>query len=310
MTQTTPPQIALVTYPGAQMSAVLGLADLLQIANDQSRVLGGDVVEVVQVDIGKLPDSPFAALVLPPSLQGVRGAGELATHLWLRRQQLGGALLCSVCAGAFWLGHAGVLNGRPATTHWALEDEFRATFPQVLLSCEALLVDDNDVVTAGGVMAWVDLGLFLVRKWLGAQVVSNTARHLLVDTGGRQQSNYRSFRPILNHGDKVILKLQLWLEGHAQAEVIQTDLAQRAGLSQRSFLRRFKQATGLTPISYLQNLRVEKARGLLERTALPVAEIGWQVGYRDASAFSRVFKQITGLSAGEYRRRFGLSMGA
>ncbi len=134
---------------------------------------------------------------------------------------------------------------------------------------------------------------------------SAAARHLLVDPSGREQRNYRSFRPILTHGDDAILKVQHWLESNIGEQIGVKHLAKYAGVSERTFLRRFKLATNQTPNSYVQNLRVEKARGLLERTKKTISEIGWMVGYQDNSAFSRVFKTTTGLNAGEYRKRFG-----
>ncbi len=303
------PSIAILVYPGVQMSAVLGLGDLFLIANRSSRRQGGGQLTVTQVTPQMIQDPPtgrFAAVVLPPSLERARGGDEGAVHDWLRRQHRAGALMCSVCAGAFWLGHSGLLKGRPVTTHWALEEEFRTAFPDSQLNAEHLLVDDHDIVTAGGLMAWLDMGLFLVKRWLGPQVVSETARQLLVDPSGREQRNYRSFRPSLTHGDAAILALQHWLEGNADSEVTVKSMARRAGLSGRTFLRRFKAATGFTPNAYLQNLRIEKARGLLERTRIPVGEIGWRVGYLDPSAFSRVFRATTGLTAGDYRNRFGV----
>ncbi|PCI03375.1 MAG: AraC family transcriptional regulator [Hyphomicrobiales bacterium] len=300
--------IAIIAYRDVQMSAVLGLADLFTIANRHSLKLGGGRLDVTQVDETMMLEATasFDAIILLPSLGGSRGEGETAIHNWLREQHAGGALMCSVCAGAFWLGHSGLLKGRPATTHWVLEEEFRSCFPDTQLSAEHLLIDDNDIVTAGGLMAWLDLGLFIVNRWLGPQVVSQTARHLLIDPSGREQRNYRSFMPPLNHGDRAILTLQHWLEGHTDSEITVTGMAERTKLSSRTFLRRFKKATGYTPNSYVQNLRIEKARGLLERTRIPVSEIGWNVGYQDASAFSRVFRATTGLTAGEYRNRFGV----
>ena len=309
----TQASIAIFAYPGVQMSAVLGLADLFAIANRAADQLGdqagGIGLMVTQVTPQTMDDPDlglFEAVVLPPSLERSRVAAEAAIHAWLRKQHDGGALMCSVCAGAFWLGHSGLLKGRPATTHWALEEEFRETFPDIQVNAEHLLIDDNDIVTAGGLMAWLDLGLFIVNRWLGPQVVSQTARQLLIDPGGREQRNYRSFRPPLTHGDRAILSLQHWMEGHVDRQITVKDLAARALLSDRTFLRRFKAATGSTPSAYMQNLRIEKARGLLERTRIPVSEIGWNVGYQDSSAFSRVFRATTGLTAGEYRNRFGL----
>lgn len=309
---TTPqrqPSVAILAYPGVQMSAVLGLGDLFLIANRSSRRQGGGQLAVTQVT-PQMMQGPatdrFAAVILPPSLEQARGQDEEVVHDWLRRQHGFGALMCSVCPGAFWLGHSGLLKGRPVTTHWALEEEFRAAFPDTQLNAEHLLVDDHDIVTAGGLMAWLDMGLFLVKRWLGPQVVSETARQLLVDPSGREQRNYRSFRPSLSHGDAAILALQHWLEGNVGDEITVKLMARRTGLSGRTFLRRFKAATGLTPNAYLQSLRVEKARGLLERTRIPVGEIGWRVGYLDPSAFSRVFRATTGLTAGDYRNRFGV----
>lgn len=301
--------IAIVTYPGAQQSAVLGLCDLFSIANRYSQKHSGNQLSVEQISLQAISDKKsetLAAIILPPSLEHSRDNEEKSIYAWLRSQHSAGAVICSICAGAFWLGHAGLLKGRPATTHWALEDEFRTTFADVNVNTEQLLIDDNDIVTAGGLMAWVDLGLFLVNKWLGPQIVSDTARHLLVDPSGREQRNYRSFRPSLTHGDSAILSLQHWLEANAEMEITVKEMAERVFISDRTFLRRFKAATGMTPLTYLQNLRVEKARGLLERTQIPVNQIGWNVGYLDPSAFSRIFRVITGLTASDYRKRFGV----
>ncbi len=304
------PSIAIIAYPGVQMSAVLGLEDLFMIANRNVRQHGSRQLAVRQVSRQEMSQpvlTTFDALILPPSLEQSRGENHKAIHTWLRAQHAAGALMCSVCAGAFRLGHAGLLQGRAITTHWDLEAEFRDTFPLTRVDAEHLLIDDNDIVTAGGLMAWLNLGFFLVNRWLGPQVVSHTARHLLVDPSGREQRNYRSFIPRLTHGEPAILALQHWLEAHAENDITVETMAARTHLSSRTFLRRFKAATGFTPNVYLQNLRIEKARGLLERTRMPVSEISWKVGYQDASAFSRLFRATTGLTAGEYRNRFGIS---
>ncbi|WP_323785206.1 GlxA family transcriptional regulator [Thalassovita sp.] len=293
--------VALVDYPGAQAAALYGLGDLFKVANHYATGQG----RVDAVPLRSPGTQLFDVVIFPPSMDGARGEADHPLTQWVADQHQRGARVCSVCAGAFWLGHAGLLTGRPATTHWALEEEFRTAFPQVRLIPELILVDDHDVVTAGGLMAWLDLGLFLVGLWGGPHLVSQVARHLLVDPSGREQRNYRSFRPRRQHGDAAILQVQTWLEAQSGETVTVEDMAARAQLSDRTFLRRFQTATGLSPSVYLQQVRVEKARGLLERSRLPVSQIGWQVGYGDPSAFARVFKAITGLSAGEYRRRFG-----
>ncbi|MCZ4289045.1 GlxA family transcriptional regulator [Hoeflea alexandrii] len=300
--------LAIIAYDGVQEAAVLGLADLLDTANAISRRQNGVAINVDTVRPDALPpaSTTYDAVILPPNRSGARGAGDRGLHSWIRERHGAGTLTASVCAGLFWLGHAGLLASRPVTTHWALEGEVRATFPHADLQPEHLLIDDNDIVTAGGMMAWVDLGLFFVERWQGVDVLTATARHLLIDPGKREQRNYRSFRPNLNHGDAAVLALQLWMEGHVQDDLSVDALSARTRLSGRTFLRRFKAATGLSPNAYVQALRIEKARGLLERTRDPVSAVGWAVGYQDISAFGRVFRSITGLSAIEYRRRFSV----
>jgi transcriptional regulator GlxA family with amidase domain len=300
--------LAIVAYEGVQEAAVLGLADLLDTANRISRPQNGVIVGVHLIRASEWPPKPvsYDAIILPPNRSGARGQDDVELHAWIRRQHGAGGLTASVCAGLFWLGHAGLLASRPVTTHWALEEEFRSAFPEADLQPEHLLIDDNDIVTAGGMMAWMDLGLFFVERWQGTDVLTATARHLLVDPGRREQRNYRSFRPNLNHGDDAILGLQLWMESNFQDDLGADALSRRAGLSGRTFLRRFRAATGSSPHAYVQALRVEKARGLLERTRDPVNAVSWAVGYRDVSAFGRVFRSVTGLSAAGYRQRFSV----
>ncbi len=297
--------IALVAYEGVQMSAVLGIGDLLDVANRFALATGGKQIGYAIVRVADLPStSQFDAVVLPPNLNGKRGQSDKLLHAWLTGQHRDGATICSACAGAFWLGYAGVLDGRPVTTHWALEDEFRAAFPDAMLHPEHLLIDDHDIVTAGGVMAWVDLGLYLIKRWFGPDIVSQTCRQMLIDPQGREQRNYRSFRPKLNHADDAIRAVQRWMEKNVASDLCVTTLAREASLSGRTLQRRFTEATGLPISKYVQELRIEKARGLLERTARPISEICWAVGYEDASAFSRLFKSISGVSAKDYRKRF------
>ncbi|WP_096868928.1 GlxA family transcriptional regulator [Phaeobacter piscinae] len=299
------PKVAIVAYSGAQQSALHGLREMFDVANslvdeDNGPQIAHQILTPPEFEHRRDVD----AIILPPNLTGKRGGDDQALHRWIAHQHGEGTIICSACAGSFWLGHAGILEGRPATTHWALEAEFRSQFPKVRLSPEHILVDDNDIVTVGGVMAWVDLGIHLIGRWLGAVVVSRTCRQMLIDPAGREQRNYRSFRPNMAHKDQTIRTLQIWMEGNVEADLSVGGLAHRASLSERSLHRKFLHSTNLSVNRYVQELRVEKARGLLELTALTVSEICWQVGYQDVSAFNRLFKSISGLSPGEYRQRF------
>lgn len=200
-----------------------------------------------------------------------------------------------------------MLAGRNVTTHWLYANDFRARFPEARLDTDRLVIDEGDIVTAGGAMAWTDLGLRLVDRYLGASVMLDTARLLLIDPPGREQCYYSAFAPNLKHGDSAILKVQHWLHATDNREIILTELAELAGLEERTLLRRFKKATGMTTGEYLQRMRVGRAKELLQTTKLPFDRIAWDVGYGDASAFRKVFQKIVGLPPSEYRQRFSIT---
>lgn len=251
-------------------------------------------------------DSWPDVVILPPSL-GDPPAAETAGDLvdWLRRGHGAGTTLASVCAGGFLLAETGLLDGRPATTHWICAEPFAARFPRVRLDTERLLIDDGDIITAGGLMAWTDLGLHLLRRYWGQAVMIETARFLVIDPPGREQRYYSAFSPRRDHGDGAVLKVQRWLDTHGTRAVSVGALAARAGLDERTFLRRFSAATGLRPVEYCQHLRIGRGRELLERTNMTIDEISWESGYGDPASFRKLFLRLTGLTPGSYRRRFG-----
>lgn len=308
-----PLTVAILAYAGAQAAAVHGLFDLLGTAN--SLAVGIDPnqrpleVLVLSAEDGRPTASQthLAALILPPCLSpDLATLQDVGLKAWITARHAEGTLVCSVFAGAFLLAETGLLDGRPATTHWGLKDAFSARFPGVLLDTDRLIIDDGDILTAGGLMAWVDLGLKLIHRFLGTTILLATARHFLVDPGGREQRFYTTFAPSLAHGDNAILRVQHWLQKQGGAAVGLPEMADRAHLSERTFLRRFQKATGFTPTDYLQHLRVGKARDLLEQSDRSQDEIAWEVGYRDTGAFRKVFVRIMGLTPGEYRRRFSV----
>ncbi len=301
-------RIAVVEYAGAQKAAALGLIDLLATANRLHRPSRARALELVRVEEAGLrePVAPFTALILPPSLREQPPA-EVSDDLarWLNARHAEGTTLCSICVGTFVLAELGLLDGRPATTHWALREVFMERFPRVELDVDRLIVDDGDVITGGGLMAWIDLGLRLVGRYLGPSTVLTTSRYFLVDPGGREQRFYRTFAPVLTHGDAPILKVQRWLQRNYAAAVTVPSMAARAGLAQRTFMRRFQRATGLKTREYMQHLRIDQARELLGLTSKSLQEVAWEVGYEDPGAFRAVFVGLVGLSPAEYRRRLG-----
>ena len=316
-------EIGIVLYPGVQMAAVLGLTDLFGVADllarkkrhDQNTPLlrvshwgreGRAETPVRVFDTAPGGEGAPTVLILPPALGDPISRETAALYGdWLRESHGAGITLASVCAGALLLGESGVLATREVTTHWTYGDLLRERFPDVArVDTDRLVIDDGDIITAGGVMAWTDLGLKMVDRFLGPTVMIETARHLLVDPPGREQRYYSTFSPKLTHGDAAVLKVQHWLQATGAQETSLAALAERAGLEERTFLRRFQKATGLTTTEYVQRLRVGKAQELLQFSTSPIDRIAWKVGYADTGAFRKVFARIVGLTPNEFRRRF------
>lgn len=320
-------ELGIVLYPGVQMATVFGLTDLFGIAarfdgaaDDPDRPplrfshwQLGEAGQPAKRVHDSHPDACCtpSVLILPPSLEEPISTEVARPYRdWLCQQHQSGVRLASICAGAFLLGETGLLAGRTATTHWLYVEQFMARFPDVHLDADQLIIDGDDVITAGGLMAWTDLGLRLVDRYLGAKAMIDTAQMLVIDPPGRQQRYYSAFSPRLNHGDSAILAVQQWLQETAGEEVALAELARRAGLEERTFLRRFRKATGMTTTDYWQRLRVTRARELLQTGRLPIERIAWEVGYADPGAFRKVFTRVVGLTPGAYRRRFGMEPGA
>lgn len=311
-------EIGLILYPGVQMAAVLGMTDLLGTANgviaarrlNAARRLrishwqDGARVHDTEPEAETIP----AVLIVPPAFgQPIAREDALPHAKWLRERHAAGAALGSICTGAFVLAETGLLDGRTVTTHWTFDQPMRERFPHVRLDLDRMVVEDGDIITGGGAMSWVDVGLKLVDRFLGPDVMVDTARTLLVDPPHREQRFYSGFAPSLTHGDAAVLKVQHWLQATGAKDVDLPRLAAEAGLEGRTFLRRFKKATGLTTTDYIQRLRMTKARELLQFGTLTIDQIAWDVGYGDTSAFRKVFAKITGLSPAAYRKRFRMA---
>jgi transcriptional regulator GlxA family with amidase domain len=311
-------EVGILLYRGCQSAMVHGITDMLATASDFSVARGGRALRLSHWSpdeagtFGRSFDTHQGAvgladiIVAPGRLSGPVTPEEAVPFArWLRLQHARGAVLASNCGGAFLLAEAGLLRGRSVTTHWMFADLLQSRFPELKVEPEKILIDDGDIITAGGLMAWTDLAMRLIGRLLGPTVMVETSRFFLVDASGREQRHYGSFSPRLTHGDEAILKVQHWLQAIGARAIGVADMAREAGLEERTFLRRFKAATGTKPTEYAQCVRTEKARELLQFTRRPVDQIAWSVGYQDATAFRRVFSRLVGLSPGDYRRRFG-----
>jgi len=223
---------------------------------------------------------------------------------WIRRQYDQGAHVASICTGVFLLAETGLLDGKSATLHWGYTQMFSRRYPRVQLQSDKMILDQGRLYCSAGTNAGLDLSLYLVEKFCGRRAALESAKTMVLDLGRKSQMPYSRFLISIEHGDPTILKAQKWLEQHLTEPINYDRLAVKYGMSRRSIERRFKRATGVTPLGYVQQLRVEKAKRLLEEGNQTFSEITYEVGYEDISFFRKLFIRSTGLRPKEYQQRF------
>ena len=226
---------------------------------------------------------------------------------WVRRKYKEGATLYSACSGAVMLAETGLLDGCEATSHWGYQDLFREHYPQVHFRPEPNLVfadPQGRIVTAGGTTSWHDLAIHIISRHCSPGEALRIAKVYLLKWHGEGQLPYATLVRRLPHADSVVRGCEEWLAGHFKESAAVRRVVEKANIPERTLKRRFKMATGATLIDYLQNLRIEEAKRLLESGHMPVEEISVIVSYEDASFFRRLFKRRTGLTPSEYRRMF------
>ena len=223
---------------------------------------------------------------------------------WLKDRYHRGAKIASICTGAFLLAETGLLDGKTATTHWGYAEQFQKRYPRVKLISERLITDEGDLFCSGGYNAGVDLSLYLVEKYCGHDVALQSSKSMLADIGRTTQAPYAIFQYQKDHNDSRILAVQDWIEDNFAQNFNYNELASKNGMSRRTFERRFKTATGDTPLVYQQRIRVEAAKRMLENGDHSFDEITYRVGYEDSSSFRKVFSKQTGLRPIEYQKKF------
>ncbi|OIN46612.1 transcriptional regulator [Pseudomonas azotoformans] len=254
------------------------------------------LAQIVQTDLVLIPGFLFTLKEALPTFP--------AYAPWLREQHARGAVLASMCTAAFLLAESGVLQGLRATTHWAFAELFRRRYTDVSLDDAQLLCEENRVITSGGASAAMDLMLHLIRRFGSPELAHTCGRYLLIDNVRSEQSVYAMWSLPKSHGDAEILRVQHWLEQHFAEPVVIDEVARQFSFGVRNFKRRFKEATGFTPIAYLQTLRLERAKQMLESTRMTLESITYAVGYEDSNSFRRLFLQRVGVLPAAYRKKF------
>jgi transcriptional regulator GlxA family with amidase domain len=256
-------------------------------------------------------DNPRADIVVLPELwlgPDEHLGGRYAKLLeWIRVRYSAGSHVYSACSGALMLAETGLLDGRDATSHWGYQDLFRRRYPQVQFRPEPNLCFSDPagrIVTAGGTTSWHDLALHIIGRHASPGEALRIAKVYLLKWHDEGQLPYAPLIRPQPHSDAAVRTCEAWLAEHYRQPGAVARVVRHARMPERTLKRRFKLATGLTLIDYLQNLRIEEAKRLLETTDRAADEISAEVGYEDSSFFRRIFKRRTGLGPREYRRMF------
>jgi transcriptional regulator GlxA family with amidase domain len=330
--ESAPVQVLIVAVAETAGSALYGMLDVLLAAGNIWQTLVGtgsaqtpfkvrivaDTLEPFTCGNGipvapdcTVDDDPQAEIVILPELwlgpdEDLRGRYPGLMD-WLRRRYRQGSTLYSACSGAVMLAETGLLDGCEATSHWGYQDLFRTCYPKIRFRPEPNMVFADAagrIVTAGGTTSWHDLALHIISRHRSPGEALRIAKVYLLKWHGEGQLPYATLVRRTPHADSVVRTCEQWLGEHYRETDAIRQVVELAKIPERTLKRRFKAATGTTLIEYLQNLRIEEAKRLLETGQTPVEEISIAVSYDDPSFFRRLFKRRTGLSPSQYRRMF------
>jgi len=323
--------VSLVALPDATVSTLFGLFDVMNAfasmdtltartgvrslfrADIVGETAGSvDLASGVPVNVQRTIDTiDTTDIIIVPSVllrsEGWRKGRYPRLVEWLRLMHERGAVVCSACSGIFLLAETGLFDGKDATVHFEYAPEFSKAYPAVTIHPERTLVISGrreELISSGASTTWHDLVLYLIARYAGATTAQEVARMFALQWHQDGLTPYIIFEGRTDHGDAEIQSAQEWLRGHFSIANPVDEMIKRSRLAERTFKRRFVAATGLTPIAYVQRLRIEDAKRRLERTDSPVDEISWRVGYEDPAFFRRLFKRTTGVAPGAYRKRF------
>jgi transcriptional regulator GlxA family with amidase domain len=332
MTQ-TPVTIAILVFPETNASVIYGLYDLFRSAGrDWGAIIEGrprpELIRPLlvarceqpfEVNNGvwiaphtTLQECPPTDIICVPEVN-LPPDEPLAERYreeidWLRQRHGQGAMLAAACSGAMLFAETGLLDGQAATTHWAWCDVLRRRFPAVQVHEQCALVVSGEgqrLIMAGGGTSWLDLALYLIARSVSIEVAMQVARISLIDWHQIGQQPFARLARTRQVEDAVIARCQSWIAEHYQMPNPVSSMVRLSGLAERTFKRRFHQATGMPPLEYVHALRLEEAKQMLESGDLPIEAIANEVGYEDAGYFSRLFRRKVNLTPAQYRKRFG-----
>lgn len=320
-------KITFLAVEGCLSSSISNLMDALTIANLWHTSLSGGFEPLFDTEVaglgGKpvtsstciqiiphhsLEESAFSDYLVIPAFAPLPDSRKMQNPEilnYIRRQHASGTTVATVCTGSFLLAETGLLDGKLATTNWQFAKKFRRRYPRVNLKIDSLITEEDNLICTGAATAIMTLALKLIRREGSVELASICAKALLIDPNRESQAPYVIYPLVQKHGDTEIKKAEQYMRNHLASRSITIDkVAEFVCISPRHFKRRFRSATGESPLSYLQKLRIDTAKNHLENTLESIDEITRLVGYEDGSTFRRLFKRHTSLSPREYRDKF------
>jgi transcriptional regulator GlxA family with amidase domain len=254
-----------------------------------------------------LKDAQKPDLIIIPAL-----SGNLDTALrlnqeylpWIIQQYKDGSEVASLCLGAFLLAATGLLDGRSCSTHWLFANEFRSRYPEVELTADKIVTEQNGLYTSGGATSYWNLLLYLVEKYTSREMAILASKFFVLDIERASQSPFSIFKGQKIHNDPEIVKVQEYIEHNFQDKITVDELCDKFGIARRTFERRFKKATNNTVLEYWQRVKIEAAKRQLEMSRKTVGEVMYEVGYNDTKAFRDIFRKVTSMSPVDYRNKY------
>lgn len=321
-------RIGILNYEDAVPTCVTGPADIWNGMSRMYPVLtGGPMKKPIQIDfisssgktlcatpVGaklqrKLASKEVYDLVIIPAMrfEKIQPVLEREQTLikWLQQQYTQGAELASICVGAFMLAATGLLTGKRVTTNWLFADQFRKHFPYVNLEDDKVIVDQGRLYSCGGAFSFTSFMIYLIEKFCGHEESIIASKILMINVHDLPQSTFSIFRFQHDHADEAISNAQLYIEKNYKQSLTLEGLASRCNMSVRNFIRRFEQATTNTPFEYLQRVRIEAAKKMLESKNEGIAQIASRCGYEDVDYFGKIFRRYMAMTPRAYREKYG-----
>lgn len=321
---------AIIAIDGCYGSSLHGLADALVVANAHLRKAFNETNSffnwqfftsrnktiktsnglTMSHELAEHSEQQFEVIFIPGILYENAKAfkqklsNHSALYHWLAKQHQAGAIICANCTSTFFLAEAGLLNNKSSTTVWWLEQLYKQLYPLTHLQFDKLIIEENNIITASAATSHFQLGLLLLKRFVPENIVQSTAKTMLIDTRKINIPPEQLLSLSREHNNKLVQNAQEWINHHINEAFTIAELANSLATSERSLVRHFKNVLAITPLKYVQSLRINTAKYLLETSDLNLDRIIEKVGYKDRSTFSKLFSQHTGIPPMSYRRQF------